>query len=348
MIYKTFTYDMSKQTIIDHSLHATYKQNASVEYKLGQILTNFLNYDFSSYDKKRRLADKIFSLNYYDYGIDDDRFENSKDYQKHVQYINNLISTFFPHIVPSYTETNDSDILHDLATYLLNLVSDFPYFQDYAFLSYEAFKDNSVFDFKTLQKKYTPIFTYCLDLDIEPSKSSLQKYMELYDYSYFMSGVTFTEKTIFRYSYSEEEQASYEIDKYGAPAKSKFALINENSEWRKREIEIIHGYVFEEPEEALQCEFLKMLELGIKIRKCAVCGKYFIITGHNGKCCDNLYKDTGLTCQQVFADRNYKNKRKKNPVLKEYDKAYKRMYARYSSKKNLTSDEYAKWKNEAA
>lgn len=67
-----------------------------------------------------------------------------------------------------------------------------------------------------------------------------------------------------------------------------------------------------------------------------------------GKCCDNLYKDTGLTCQQVFADRNYKNKRKKNPVLKEYDKAYKRMYARYSSKKNLTSDEYAKWKNEAA
>lgn len=348
MIYKTFTYDMSKQTIIDHSLHATYKQNASVEYKLGQILTNFLNYDFSSYDKKRRLADKIFSLNYYDYGIDDDRFENSKDYQKHVQYINNLISTFFPHIVPSYTETNDSDILHDLATYLLNLVSDFPYFQDYAFLSYEAFKDNSVFDFKTLQKKYTLIFTYCLDLDIEPSKSSLQKYMELYDYSYFMSGVTFTEKTIFRYSYSEEEQASYEIDKYGAPAKSKFALINENSEWRKREIEIIHGYVFEEPEEALQCEFLKMLELGIKIRKCAVCGKYFIITGHNGKCCDNLYKDTGLTCQQVFADRNYKNKRKKNPVLKEYDKAYKRMYARYSSKKNLTSDEYAKWKNEAA
>ena len=125
-------------------------------------------------------------------------------------------------------------------------------------------------------------------------------------------------------------------------------FIESDPRWKECETEVIHGYSFETISEALLCEFLKMLELGIKIRKCTVCGKYFIITGHNGKCCDNLYKDTGLTCQQVFADRNYKNKRKKNPVLKEYDKAYKRMYARYSSKKNLTSDEYAKWKNEAA
>ena len=67
-----------------------------------------------------------------------------------------------------------------------------------------------------------------------------------------------------------------------------------------------------------------------------------------GKCCDSLYKNTGLTCQQVFADRNSKNKRKGNPILKEYDKAYKRMYARYSSRKNLSSKEYEKQKNEAS
>ena len=71
-------------------------------------------------------------------------------------------------------------------------------------------------------------------------------------------------------------------------------------------------------------------------------------SNHNGKCCDNLYKDTGLTCQQVFADRNYKDKRKQNPILKEYDKAYKRMYARYSSRKNLSSEKYNAWKEETA
>ena len=347
MIYKIFTYDMSNHTVIDHSSRDKYKHNGSIEYTLGQILINFLNHDFSLYDKKRKLADKIFSLNYYDYGINADRFENFRDYEKHEQYINNLIFDTFPNIVPTYTETSDRDVLFDLATYLLNLVSDIPYFQDYAFLSYEAFKDNSVFDFKALQKKYAPIFTHCLNLDIEPTKSSLQKYMEICNYSYFMTGEMFTEKTIFRYSYSKEEQASYETRKYGVTTKSRHDLINENPEWRKKEIEIIHGYAFQEPKEALQCEFLKMLELGIGIRKCTICGKYFIVSGHDGKCCDNLYKNTNLTCQQVFADRNYKSKRKKNPILKEYDKAYKRMYARYSSRKNLSSKEYEKWKNKA-
>ena len=172
-----------------------------------------------------------------------------------------------------------------------------------------------------------------------------------------MSGVSFLEKTVFRYAYSKREQLEYEIKKYAnsieftsetPPSfKPAITLVNQNPEWQNREIEIIHGYTFETPKDALYCEFLKMLELGIKIRKCAVCGKYFIITGHNGKCCDNLYKDTGLTCQQVFSDRNYKNKRKQNPILKEYDKAYKRMYARYSNKKNLTSKEYDKWKEQA-
>lgn len=41
-------------------------------------------------------------------------------------------------------------------------------------------------------------------------------------------------------------------------------------------------------------------------------------------------------------------KRKKNPILKEYDKCYKRMYARYSSRKNLSSEKYNSWKEEAA
>lgn len=121
-----------------------------------------------------------------------------------------------------------------------------------------------------------------------------------------------------------------------------------NQQINSTDVEIIHGYSFESIREALTCEFLKMLELNIKIKKCAICDKYFIVNGHDGECCDNLYKDTGLTCQQVYADRNYKNKRKKNPILKEYDKCYKRMYARYSSRKNLSSEKYNSWKEEAA
>lgn len=145
-----------------------------------------------------------------------------------------------------------------------------------------------------------------------------------------MQGFSFKEKTIIRHNYSWKEQLDFEIKTYANKEEFTFDPqssstysppdINANPNWKKRKVEIIHGYTFDSPKEALRCEFLKMLELGIKIRKCAVCGKYFIITGHNGKCCDNLYNDTGLTCQQVFSDRNYKNKRKQNPILKEYAK----------------------------
>jgi len=191
----------------------------------------------------------------------------------------------------------------------------------------------------------------------KPQLTSLQKYINLENFSFSMQGFSFKEKTIIRHNYSWKEQLDFEIKTYANKEEFTFDPqssstysppdINANPNWKKRKVEIIHGYTFDSPKEALRCEFLKMLELGIKIRKCAVCGKYFIITGHNGKCCDNLYNDTGLTCQQVFSDRNYKNKRKQNPILKEYDKAYKRMYARYSNKKNLTSKEYAKWKEQA-
>ena len=147
----------------------------------------------------------------------------------------------------------------------------------------------------------------------------------------------------------DEKEICYFIELLTSPKKQldSYKLIIEE------EIEVINGKVYrtysgiENISIIMKIEFLRMLELGIKIRKCAVCGKYFIVTGHDGKCCDNLYKNTGLTCQQVFADRNYKNKRKENPILKEYDKAYKRMYARYSSQK-LSSKEYEEWKNGAS
>ena len=112
-------------------------------------------------------------------------------------------------------------------------------------------------------------------------------------------------------------------------------------------MQIIHGYSFCSAEDAFKCEVLKMLELRTLIRKCRVCRKYFIPAKHNGKCCNNLYKNTGLTCQQVYANTNYTKKKKEHPILKEYNRAYKRMYARRSNKK-ITPDEFFDWLNVAS
>ena len=371
MIKNLFTYDLANQTITNN----TYRDRAGADsisiHKIGEIFINFINYDFSQYELLRKAAYNILPnsniLNYNNGSRDEiDKFLNQFPPNSF-----NIDYEFF------YECVCWDDALIYIAEEILRTIKNIPYCYSFSIFTstFKQFGDNGYFDFLYLQKQIIANWIPCIIVNNPSNLSAVQKYMKKNNLTFFMDGVSFKETTVFRYAYSIEEDIMHEIESNAnteefAPELSMIenhpkqppltqviktvkkdsfpAMGNKQPEWENREIEIIHGYTFKTPEEALQCEFLKMLELGIKIRKCAVCGKYFIITGHNGKCCDNLYKDTGLTCQQVFADRNYRNKRKGNPILKEYDKAYKRMYARYSSKKNLTSDEYAKWKNVAA
>lgn len=337
-----FTYDLAEQTITDNSFRNLQPNDNFKTYKLGQNLLDFINFDFSEYDKNRKKANFIFAQNNYD----------ADSYSEH---IDSLVNKHFPKLNSVYYELSHGNTLNALGEYLLDSLPDIPYLKNIFFNNIMQFSDDGDFDFFRFQSIHKVIFTLCLSPDVLPEQSALEKYMNANNMSYGMDGISFREKTIFRYKYSESERLKDEIEKYANTqpfniddSNNIFPFLENKCEWRNREIEVIHGYTFETPQEALQCEFLKMLELGIKIRKCAVCGKYFILSGHDGKCCDNLYKNTGLTCQQVFADRNYKSKRKENPILKEYDKAYKRMYARYSSRKNLSSKEYEEWKNEAS
>lgn len=366
-----FSYDLTNQTITDNTGREIDGITGTKIYKLGEIFINFINYDFSEYESLRRKASLIFP---------NSRFSDISEFSKQFP-----LTSFFPDLeIPnnwqtkwekvklnpaqykSLYERNPNIILRYLTTAILHRIENVPYCDIFSpLVSFqEQFDNEEYLDFLFLQKKIIADWVPCIISDNSKKSSALQKYMKKNNLTFKMEGLSFQEVTIFRYMYSLHEHAIHSIQQDPNLKKfiNKSEIIEESPKeavslsgkekaeipkWEGKEIEIIHGYTFNTPEEALQCEFLKMLELGIKIRKCAVCGKYFIITGHNGKCCDNLYKDTGLTCQQVFSDRNYKNKRKQNPILKEYDKAYKRMYARYSNKKNLTSKEYDKWKEQA-
>ena len=342
-----FTYDLIHQTITDNSERDFVGITNTNIYKLGEIFINFINYDFSLYNSEREKATTIFKkINYiYDGVIDEELLD--------------LIDLVFPHLPGIYYELSHGDSIGAIIEYLLDIPETIPYCRSTTFTSLKQFANKQQFDFINLQNTLKANWIPCLDIDYQPQLTSLQKYMHLESFSFSMEGFSFKEKTVIRHNYTWKEQVDFEIETYANKEEFTFDSqlpsysppdINANPNWKEREIEIIHGYTFDSPKEALRCEFLKMLELGIKIRKCAVCGKYFILSGHNAKCCDNLYEDTGLTCQQVFANRNYKNKRKENPIMKEYDKAYKRIYARYSKAKGASptnSAEFKKWKKEA-
>lgn len=344
-----FSYDISTRTITDN----TYRDydGSLITFKIGELFLDFINSDFSIYDMKRKKTIE-FCLKH-----SEETDSSEKD-----------LIDFFPDIsehLSAFCELNHGFSFSVLYEYLL-----YSYDNPYLHLNYSSdhgipflFRDKGPLDFLFLQHRLIKSFITCIDIDLIGKDSPVKRYMENEGLSYEMAGTKFCEETIFRYKYSWKENNAYEIRHYAnaeefEPIRKPLEEISlplpafmrqpkVNPECKEREIEIIHGYSFKSTEEALKCEFLKMLELGILIRKCDVCKKYFIPTKHNGKCCNNLYKNTGLTCQQVYANRNYTKKKKEHPILKEYNRAYKRMYARRANNK-ITPNEFLTWQDIAS
>lgn len=94
-------------------------------------------------------------------------------------------------------------------------------------------------------------------------------------------------------------------------------------------------------------ELSKMLEAGIVIKQCKNCGNFFIPqNNHAVDYCDRPYKNTGKSCKEVGANRKYKNKVYKNPILQEYERAYKRNYAK--CKRNaIDAESFRQWIDDA-
>ncbi|MFI3325553.1 MAG: DUF6076 domain-containing protein [Clostridia bacterium] len=79
-------------------------------------------------------------------------------------------------------------------------------------------------------------------------------------------------------------------------------------------------------------------------KKCAICGKYFLIkAGKYTEFCESIAPgETKKTCKEIGSRKKYDDKCKGDPVWSIYNKAYKAHYARYMKKK-MTVAEFEKW-----
>lgn len=89
------------------------------------------------------------------------------------------------------------------------------------------------------------------------------------------------------------------------------------------------GYtLIESLDEMLYFEFIELLKQGLQVKRCKLCDKYFILTSkHDTDFCDRIYK-RHRTCKQVGAKKTYNERVKDDPVLQEYQRIYKRYFAR--------------------
>ena len=98
----------------------------------------------------------------------------------------------------------------------------------------------------------------------------------------------------------------------------------------------------------MRFELMKMISLGIPIRKCANCGRYFILDGRSDieYCSRPLTDQPGKTCQDVGALNKYMDKVHADPIRKEFHKAYKRNHSRVRVG-TMTQTEFLEWSDEA-
>lgn len=117
-------------------------------------------------------------------------------------------------------------------------------------------------------------------------------------------------------------------------------------------------YELKNVEEQIFFELFKVIQNNFVINKCENCGRLFIPATTNNnpyqkarndqKYCNNLYLDTGKTCKEIGASNKRKEKVEDSPILKEFNKEYKKMYGRhYKHPKGFTEKKFKQWSKKA-
>lgn len=98
----------------------------------------------------------------------------------------------------------------------------------------------------------------------------------------------------------------------------------------------------------IRFELMKMITQDVLIKKCANCGRYFILGGRSDieYCSRPLDDQPGKTCQDVGALNKYMDKVHTDPIRKEFHKAYKRNHSRVRVG-TMTQAEFLEWSDEA-
>lgn len=105
----------------------------------------------------------------------------------------------------------------------------------------------------------------------------------------------------------------------------------------------------------LYFEFTELLKQGLQIRKCKLCGQYFVLQSkHLTLFCDRTYQGK-RTCKQVGNKLEYDRRIAADPALREYERIYKARHAQMerdeqkesSADAGMAKMNFSKWANSA-
>jgi hypothetical protein len=98
----------------------------------------------------------------------------------------------------------------------------------------------------------------------------------------------------------------------------------------------------------MRFEMMKMITQEVLIKKCANCGRYFILDGRTDVeyCSRPITNQPEKACKDIGALNKYMDKVNADPIRKEYHRAYKRNHSRLRVG-TITQAEFLEWSDEA-
>jgi hypothetical protein len=289
-------------------------------YRLGEVVTDFLNYDATAYNETLSRLNKQIERNDYDGFLETYRIIR--------KIILDMPLYGFALVKPQLFEPE--------------LLAEDSWPEELLEMSLDGLSIDE-YNHKKIQP-YSQSFNALGD-DIAVLKTSYTKFLSM------MDSEVKTNKTDNRYAQNIEKSAitpfmsgrslGHSGDVDPADVWIRYSVDKSKSDGA---IEVFEEMVFHRLLDFAYVEFFKaMMQQNIP-KKCKLCGTFFLLeSGYKYEYCDKLIANgSGKTCRDVGASKNYQTKIENDLVWKVHKRAYKKYYARIRGKL-ITKEAFEEW-----
>jgi hypothetical protein len=316
---------------------------------IGTSMIDFIELDFSQINQiKNELFNQV--------NIDVEKEEISHDTVFRAERL--ISKTIEKHI---YLENFQVPFFHG-SDYLLSKKTDFKE-TNREIRNFVARLQGLIYDINKVQSEFKTIIEYCFLNDKSESYQKLNPYQRYY---YF---INYKEKRIkkkeeFDKGYADRrikfDKKRESISRYGAYKRYEiFPMdkinIKEAAMAEAEIIDAIAGTYFE-LNEIVECstlesicmnQLMEMLKNNVNINRCENCGKLFIPEGRiDTEYCNRLVIGSSKTCREIGATKKYLEKSKSNPIMREFQREYKKMNSRVRIRR-MTQNQFYNWSEKA-
>ncbi len=296
--------------------------NNGYDYKFGEILCEFLNSDFSEILKASTILHIKKDAPIWDADVEklykfmvltEKIISKIEPYQKIKKELH-FESKIFKDLIEAHIEMYENDNLEQ---------------KDIAISEFENVMNSAI-------HKYFKLITSLKKID-----GFYRNYLENYyhNFSFYPKSKEIAQ-TFTKYFDDHPASDIYNFDK----------LPPRNVELKSTPVVFTNGFlrevfIHDEIESLLYFDFMTCVKNEVMPKKCKHCGRFYVPSfGFYSEFCTNIApNETIKTCREIGSRTSFAEKLNSDPILKEYQKAYKTHHARFV-KKRMTKEELDNWK----